>query len=150
MKISGNGDLLGRISLNLPGQPAASMPRGFGEILQKTLNEATPAEPAGASAGASVSILFQPAMPLPDPPVMPRVEGFLNLLDNYQRQLADPRVSLKGLDPAVQAMEHGRDTLTPLLDTLPEGDRLKDVLNRALVTAELEIIRFRRGDYLPA
>jgi hypothetical protein len=47
-------------------------------------------------------------------------------------------------------MEHGRDTLTPLLDTLPEGDRLKDVLNRALVTAEIEIIRFRRGDYLPA
>ena len=146
MKIFGNGDLLGRILLNLPGQPAASTARGFGEILQKTLNEASPAEPAGAS----VSIRFQPAVPLPDPPVTPHVEGFLNLLDNYQRQLADPRVSLKGLDPAVKAMEHGRDTLTPLLDTLPEGDRLKDVLNRALVTAELEIIRFRRGDYLPA
>ena len=150
MKIFGNGDLLGRILLNLPGQPAASTARGFGEILQKTLNEASPAEPAGTSAGAGVSIRLQPAVPLPALPVMPRVEGFLNLLDNYQRQLADPRVSLKGLDPAVQAMEHGRDTLTPLLAALPEGDRLKDVLNRALVTAELEIIRFRRGDYLPA
>jgi hypothetical protein len=81
---------------------------------------------------------------------MSRVEGFLDLLDNYQRRLADPRMSLKGLDPAVQAVEQGRDAMTPLLAALPEGDPLKDVLNRALVTAELEIIRFRRGDYLAA
>jgi hypothetical protein len=32
---------------------------------------------------------------------------------------------------------------------LPEGDSVKDVLNQALVTAEIEILRFRRGDYLP-
>lgn len=150
MKISGSIDLLGGIPANPPGRPAAPASGGFGEILQKTLHEASSAESAGASAGASVSIRFAPAAPTSDPAVMPRVEGFLNLLERYQGQLADPRVSLKGLDPAVQALEHERGTLTPLLDALPEGDRLKDVLNRALVAAELEIIRFRRGDYLPA
>jgi hypothetical protein len=37
-----------------------------------------------------------------------------------------------------------------VLGSLPEGDGLKDILNQALVTAEVEIIRFRRGDYLTA
>jgi len=150
MKIPGGGNLLEHVRPDLPGQPAASMRGAFGEILQKTLNEATLVGPAGASADASVSIQFRPAAPLPEPPEMSPVEGFLDILDDYQRQLADPRVSLKALDPVVQAMEHGRDALSPLLGRLPEGDRLKDVLNRSLVTAELEIIRFRRGDYLPA
>jgi hypothetical protein len=147
MKILGNCDRLASIPPNSPGQPAASPPAGFGEILQKTLNEAAS---AGASVGPNVSIRFQPALPTGPPAGMSRVEGFLDLLDNYQRRLADPRMSLKGLDPAVQAVEQGRDAMTPLLAALPEGDPLKDVLNRALVTAELEIIRFRRGDYLAA
>jgi hypothetical protein len=80
---------------------------------------------------------------------MPRVEKFLDLLDDYRRLLADCRVGLKGLDSAVQAVEIGRDELSPLLAGLPEGDGLRDVLNQSLVTAEIEILRFRRGDYLP-
>jgi hypothetical protein len=149
MKIANSSDLPGRILPALPEPAAASPSKGFGEILRKTLSAEAPAKPCAASTAAGVSIQFQPAAPLPDPPNTARVAGFIDLLEDYQHQLADRRVSLKGLDPVLRAMEHGREELTPLLETLPEGDGLKDLLNRALVTAELEIIRFRRGDYLP-
>jgi hypothetical protein len=82
--------------------------------------------------------------------VTERLEGFLDLMEEYRSKLADPRVSLKGLDSVVRSLEQGRDALSPLLGTLPEGDGLKDMLNQALVTTEIEIMRFRRGDYLPA
>jgi hypothetical protein len=38
--------------------------------------------------------------------------------------------------------------MLPLLDALPEGDGLRDLLNRMLVTATVETIKFNRGDYL--
>jgi hypothetical protein len=46
-------------------------------------------------------------------------------------------------------MEEGRGELAALLDGLSDGDGLKEVLNQTLVAAEMEIVRFRRGDYLP-
>jgi hypothetical protein len=150
MKISSGDNLLERIVLDRPVQPADSTPRTFGEILQKTLNASDPADPSVSSLGAGVSVQLQSALPLPGPAVVPRLEGFLDLLDDYRRQLTDPRVNLKGLDATVQTVEKSRDALSPLLEVLPEGDSLKDVLNQALVTAEIEILRFRRGDYLPA
>lgn len=149
MKIQYGGNFLERVLSERPAQAATAPRRSFGEILQKSLDETAAAGHAAAPAGAGIAIQIQPVAPLSIPAVMPRVEGFLDLLDDYRRQLADPRVNLKGLDAAVQAVAKDRDELSPLLDGLPEGDGLKDVLNQALVTAEVEIQRFRRGDYLP-
>lgn len=149
MKIQGNGDLLGRVRVEQPVSPAAPAPNKFGEILRDSLNQAAASDSATASGGA-VSVRFRPADPVPAGPVMSRLEGFLDLMDEYRSQLADPRVNLKGLEPVVRSLEQGRGALAPLFASLPEGDDLKDILNQALVTTEIEIMRFRRGDYLPA
>jgi hypothetical protein len=149
MKIQGNGDLLGRVRIEQPATPTAPAPGGFGEILKNSLNPASASGCATASGGA-VSVQLRPADPATSSSVMERLEGFLDLMEEYRGKLADPRVSLKGLDPVVRSLERGRDALSPLLGMLPEGDGLKDILNQALVTTEIEIMRFRRGDYLPA
>jgi hypothetical protein len=149
MKIQGGSNLLEGVLSGRPTQPASGARGSFGEVFQNTLNEAASAGSAAAPVGAGVAIRLQSAPPAPGPAVMPRVEKFLDLLDDYRRLLADCRVGLKGLDSAVQAVEIGRDELSPLLAGLPEGDGLRDVLNQSLVTAEIEILRFRRGDYLP-
>ena len=134
-------------SAHSKGSPAAS---GFGEIFRKTLQADASAGAGVSPPGAGIAIRLQPVDPMPLHATGSRVAEFLDLLDDYQRQLADPRVNLKGLDAVVQVMESGRDALSPLLAALPENEGLKDVLNQTLVTAEIEIIRFRRGDYLPA
>ena len=149
MKIQGNGDLLGRVRIDQPASPEAPAPGKFGEILRDSLNQAAAGDSAKASGGA-VSVRFRPADPVPAGSVMSRLEGFLDLMSDYRSKLADPRVSLKGLEPVVRSLEQGREALSPLLASLPEGDGLRDILNQALVTTEIEIMRFRRGDYLPA
>jgi hypothetical protein len=149
MKIQGNGDLLGRVRVDTPAAVPASAPGGFGEILKNSLSEAS--GPAAATApGGALRVQFNSVDPTPADSVAARLEGFLDLMDAYRSKLADSRVSLKGLDPLLRSLEQGRDALVPLANSLPESDGLKDILNRTLVTTEVEIMRFRRGDYLPA
>jgi len=45
-------------------------------------------------------------------------------------------------------METEQEALAPVLNSLPPGDGLKDILNDALVTSSLEVIKFNRGDYV--
>jgi hypothetical protein len=149
MKIQGNSDLLGRVRIEPPASPEAPVPIRFEDLLKKSLSS-TPAADSTPVAGGAVSVQFRPADPVAAGSVTEQLEGFLDLMEEYRSKLADPRVSLKGLDSVVRSLEQGRDALSPLLGTLPEGDGLKDMLNQALVTTEIEIMRFRRGDYLPA
>jgi hypothetical protein len=146
MKIHGNDELLKGLPTDkrfASNTPAAS---GFGDILKQTLERAPLTGPASATHAA---IQLRPIETTPNGAVAQRLEGFLDLLDGYCQKLSSSQVSLKGLEPAVKQLEQDRDALSPMLGLLPENDGLKDILNRALVTASLEIIRFRRGDYLP-
>jgi len=76
------------------------------------------------------------------------MDRFLTLLENYQKQMEDPRITLKETATIVSQMEQQTEDLLPVLETLPEGDGIKDLLNRLLVTSTVETIKFNRGDYL--
>jgi len=77
-------------------------------------------------------------------PGLERVEAALDLLDAYQRRLADSRVTLKEMMPLVQALEqHVRNLSASTL----EGE-LADLASEVAITAQVEISRFHRGDYL--
>lgn len=147
MKIIENGDLPGRVQAE---KTALSMPaaaNGFGEILKQTIDQARASGPALEAAAA---ISLQTMTSTPDLSVVGRLEGYLDLLEGYCQKLSNPRVSLKGLEASIRQLEEGRDTLSRTIESLPEHGGLKDILNQTLVTAEVEINRFRRGDYLPA
>ena len=149
MKIQGNGDLLGRVRIEQPTSLPADAPGRFGEILKSSLYQA-PGSVSETASGSALRVQFKSLEPPEADSVAARLEGFLDRMDEYRTQLADPRVSLKRLEPLVRSLEQERDALAPLTGSLPEGDGLKDILNRTLVTTEIEIMRFRRGDYLPA
>jgi exonuclease VII small subunit len=132
------------------GRPQATAAHGtFGAMLQESLGRA----PAAAVPAETTGVQLRPAIrALETDETAPelRVERFIDLLEDYRGQLADSRVTLKQLDPIVRSIEQGREGLEPVLARLPEGDSLRDIMTRALVTAETEIARYRRGDYLPA
>ena len=150
MKINGFDQGVTRIQADKPARPAVSGPGGFGDILKEKLASAPCAAASSSDLVPVAPARLQTFTEVPANRLAGRVERYLDLLDDYRRQLADPRVSLKGLDMMVREMEAGKDALAPALDSLPEGDGIKDILNRTLVTASLEIIKFRRGDYLTA
>jgi hypothetical protein len=76
------------------------------------------------------------------------IEEMLNLLERYRDKLADPRVTLKQIDPYILELNRGMETLAPLLDKLPAGNGLRNILNQTMVTMSLEISKFYRGDYI--
>ena len=77
-----------------------------------------------------------------------RTENLIGLLDQYRHKLADPGITLKNIDPIIREIDRETDNLAPVLDTLPEGEELKNIINQTLVTASLEVIKFYRGDYI--
>ena len=48
----------------------------------------------------------------------------------------------------MKAIEDRADELTPYIENLPEDDDFRDFLNRLVITASVEAIKFRRGDTL--
>ncbi len=76
------------------------------------------------------------------------IEEMLDLLDQYCDKLANPQMTLKQIDPFITEMNRGMETLAPMLDDLPAGDHLRDILNQTMVTMSLEISKFYRGDYI--
>ena len=80
--------------------------------------------------------------------IVDQVENLLNMLDEYQQKLGDQRISLKEIDPSIKQIAKEKENLAPVLNSLPEDDALKDILNKTLVTSSLETIKFNRGDYI--
>jgi hypothetical protein len=151
MKIYDHSGQTARILAESRTSKPSSGPSGFGDIFQKILSGAAPTGATVPPGSGGVAVQLSPAGTSSCfGSEVAQVEQFLDLLDDYRSRLVDPRVSLKGLDAALQAVARGREALTPLLAATAEDDGLKDVLNQTLATAELEIIRFRRGDYLPS
>jgi len=78
------------------------------------------------------------------------IEDMINLLDRYREKLADPRITMKQIDPVIREMTHEIENLAPVLDSLPADEGLRNILNQTLVAASLEISKFYRGDYISA
>lgn len=152
MKISGFDPGFGRIGAERPAQPASVPSAGeFNDILKQTLGEVASAmADSGAVALPSAALAIQPVEPARAAAAADRVEHCLDMLDRYRQRLADPRADLKTLDGALRSVEKGMDALKPALSALPENDGLRDIINRTLVAASVEIVKFRRGDYLAA
>ena len=125
------------------------------EGFQDILNEKMGNSPVNANLSAALpplSSLDSIRLDLASQPdtkqTLSRMDRFLTLLETYQKQMENPRISLKETSTIVSQMEQQTQELLPVLETLPEGDGIKDLLNRLLVTSTVETIKFNRGDYL--
>jgi len=77
-----------------------------------------------------------------------RLNRFMDILESYQSGMEDSTTTLKQVSPLVTQMEEETQNLIPVLESLPAGDELKDMLNRLLVASTVEVIKFNRGDYM--
>ena len=93
-------------------------------------------------------IQFNTIKPVENTSIIDRAERMLDILDNYQQELSDPNAPLRDIHPLIQEMEMENERLTPILDSLPGGDGLKDILNQILITSSVEVMKFNRGSYV--
>jgi hypothetical protein len=94
------------------------------------------------------AIRFHPLSPENKSVTVERVDNLLNLLDNYRKQLADPQVTLRNIEPVINSIAKEKEQLSSVLDSLTNEDGLKDIVNRTLITASMEVIKYNRGDYI--
>jgi hypothetical protein len=81
-------------------------------------------------------------------PVVERAERLLDLLSEYQQKLANPAFTLRDISPLIDELKADNKRLVSSVNSLAEGDDLKNILNQIIVAASVEIIKFNRGDYV--
>ena len=122
----------------------------FGAILDDTIAETSQTDTGTrktALVDSMAGIQFDSSLSLNENPIIEQTEKLLDTLDNYREKLENPEVSLEDIKPLVSEMEMEKEGLTTALNSLPDGDGLKDVLNEAMITSSLEAAKFNRGDY---
>lgn len=131
------------------GKKKSADPAGerFRDILEKSISKSPSTSqpgpiqslpPAGGIAG------FIPAADKKD--LVGRADRLLDLLETYQKDISGTGLALKDAYISMKAIEDRADELTPYIESLPEGDDFRDFLNRLVITAAVEAIKFRRGD----
>jgi len=117
------------------------------ESVEKSSRSATQTQ-ALSSINPSAAVGFKPELPDDKFSAINRAENLIDLLDDYRKQLADPAITLRSIEPLMKTIIKEKDQLSSLLDSIPNDDGLKDIVNRTLITASLEVIKFNRGDYI--
>ena len=151
MKIDGNDEILKNAHTAKTPKNEQKTDVEFKNILKESVEKSTenPSETRPTTLLDPISaIRFSPISPQDNHITVERVENLLNLLENYRQQLKDPKINLRTLEPIVNRIAAEKDQLSEKLDSIPNADGLKDILNQALITASLEVIKFNRGDYI--
>lgn len=123
----------------------------FGKVLEETMDSSSNIRsgPQGPSVLNNISeIRFDPSRTIEKKSIIERVENFLDIMDEYQKELGDPKFALKDIYPLVNNMAEKNEELASSLNSLQDGDKLKEILNQTLITSSVEIIKFNRGDYV--
>ena len=80
--------------------------------------------------------------------LLSRADELLELLESLQRGMAGPGLPLSEACASVRAIEDRADEIEPIIERLPEGSAIRNFMSRIVITASVEAIKFRRGDYL--
>ena len=144
-------------------RPSESSQADFNSILEGTLAQAQPHANAQtpAAAGAAekeaqppgviekvIPVQLQHVQPPQEPSTIDQIENMLDLLDEYRQKLADPNSTLKDIHPLVESLETANNQLIPALDSIADGDRLKQILNETLITTSTEVFKYHKGEYI--
>ena len=80
--------------------------------------------------------------------VVAHAERHLDLLDEYQHKLSNPAFTLRDISPLIEELEAANNRLVSSVNSLSDGDELKNILNLIIVATSVEIAKFNSGDYV--
>jgi hypothetical protein len=75
-------------------------------------------------------------------------EKALDLLEQYQRAMENPRTTLREIHPLVQSLAEEMKNLDQWVEKMPPSDPLRGILTEAGILSSVEIEKFNRGDYI--
>jgi hypothetical protein len=75
-------------------------------------------------------------------------EKTLNLLEEYQRAIENPRVNLREIHPLIQSLAEETRGLNQWVGKLSSSDPLQKIMTEVGILSSIEVGRFNRGDYV--
>ena len=76
-------------------------------------------------------------------------DQLLTMLEQFAKDLSDPSKSLKDIEPLIQGIKEGADLLSESVKNDSEsGKALKSIAEQSSVLANVEYMKFVRGDYV--
>ena len=75
-------------------------------------------------------------------------EKTLDLLEQYQTAMADPKISLKEISPLAQSLSQEIKGLTQWAPQLSPSDPLQKIIAEVGIVSSVEVEKFNRGDYI--
>ena len=151
MKINRSDEIIKNSFTEKPIRREQDQKDDFKNVLKASVERSThhPEKIKSSSLANPVSaIQFHPLSPVNKRVTLERVDNFLNLLDNYRYQLADPQVTLRDIEPVINRIAKEKEQLSSVMESLPNEDKLKDIVNRTLIAASIEVLKYNRGDYI--
>lgn len=151
MKIYGNDEILKKCYPQNAQKNEKTPHADFKNILKESVENSTqkPSKIQPSALMDPVSAIRSNPLSTQDKSItVERIDRLLNLLENYRRQLRNRQVTLRTLEPVMNTIAKEKDQLSRVLDSIPNEDRLKEILNQTLITASLEVVRYNRGDYI--
>ncbi len=128
--------------------PRSGDTQGTGKGFDQQLAQAIQDTPQGVSAAVSSGLgEIQATLPASKitSPAITQAEGLLSLMDTYAKNLQDPSKSLRQFEPVLKAM---KNQATTLLAVSGDDAHLHALAQQLAATAEVETIKFNRGDYV--
>ncbi len=77
-----------------------------------------------------------------------RAENTLTILEQYQKAVGDPQLTLKNVNHLVQSLSQEVNSLNRLSEKLPSSDPLQKIMNEIGIVSAVEIEKFNRGEYI--
>lgn len=109
---------------------------------EKQTNGASPLPPLGEISPVNLHMAKLDA-----PGVGEKTDKLLNMLDKYTEALANPEKTLKEIEPLLQNIKKSAAELSLEADGA-DNPGLKSIADRSALTANVEYIKFMRGDYV--
>lgn len=151
MKITGPESLQQTQPGSAPGAEEPGKTADFGNMFREALDQPKSTGDLQKSVPLSepraVQNIGQPAFQ-PES-LVDRTSRAIDLLEIYSKALSDPQKTLRDIEPELTAFVSETQSLyDEYLEKAHNDPRLKSVMEDLLRTAQLENIRFQRGDYL--
>jgi hypothetical protein len=75
-------------------------------------------------------------------------EKILEVLEEYQKAIADPRRNLREIGSLVQSLSREAESLKKLAEKVPWSDPLQKIMTDLGIVSTVEIEKFNRGEYI--
>lgn len=139
------------IAMQTTKRSCASTPVPFQASLENALSQKisgnTDRKQASALSEPQSSIISQSGAPSTD--VLGQTDRLLGLLESYATSLENPGATLKELASIAALMKDEAKQLMASTDTqVARGSDINGIAAKAALTANVEYIKFQRGDYI--